>query len=88
MLTIALALLPALLPTLPATAQGTGPAQGQTEPQPQPTPPGGPPAPPTAQLQDGRPKEDPGGGATNTAPGVNSSLPLPPKDQADPAPRR
>jgi hypothetical protein len=75
-----------LLLTAPmvAHAQGTAPGQGVTRPIPQGTSPVQPPAPPPSTLSDGRPKEDTGGGAANTAPGTTSSLPLPQPGQANP----
>ncbi|MDO9712413.1 hypothetical protein [Paracraurococcus lichenis] len=71
-----------------AQAQGTGPMQGTTQPQPQPTPPGGPPVPRAEEIGNGRPRQDPGGGQTDTSPGTTSSLPLPPAGQADPVPKK
>ena len=71
-----------------ALAQGTAPGQGVTRPIPQGPLPEQPPAPRPGTLSDGRPKEDPGGGAANTAPGVNSNLPLPPAGQANPPEKR
>src|SRR5690349_1516724 len=69
---------------LVARAQGTAPAQGVVTPIPQPVAPGGPPAPRPQDLGDGRPRQDTGGGAANTAPETTSSLPLPQPGQADP----
>ena len=69
---------------LAAAAQGTAPGQGVTTPIPQGTPPAQPPAPRPDTLGDGRPKQDPGGGAASTAPDTTSSLPLPLPGQANP----
>ncbi len=79
LLTLALLALP-----LAAAAQGTAPAQGVDRPIPRPAPNATPPAPKPAEITDGRPRTDPGGGATRTTPDTTARTPLPPPNQANP----
>ncbi len=67
-----------------ASAQGTAPAQGVTRPLPQPDPDTRPPAPTPGTLSDGRQRQDPGGGAANTAPDTTAKTPLPLPGQTNP----
>jgi hypothetical protein len=79
-----LALIAALAAPCVASAQGTAPAQGVTQPLPQPAPETPPPAPKPNELSDGRPRQDPGGGSTNTSADTTAKTPLPQQGQANP----